>query len=60
MDGTERVAMAAIGGALALYGWQQRAKHRTSTDLLDKSIAGSEGWLGLGLGGMLLLVAFFG
>lgn len=60
MDSTERVAMAAIGGALMFYGWQQRAKHRTSTDLLDKSIADSEGWLGLGLGGMLLLVALFG
>lgn len=59
MSGTEKLVWGAIGGALLLYGVQQRAKSRKAdSDMLDKDISKNEGFLSIGIGVLMILTAF--
>jgi len=55
--GTEKLVWGAVGGALLFYGIQQRAKGRRDNDNLATDIAKNEGFLGIGIGVLLLLAA---
>ncbi len=57
MSGTQKLIWGAVGGALLLYGIQQRAKGRRDNDDLDTDIRKNEGFLGIGIGVLMLLAA---
>jgi len=59
MSGTQKLILGAVGGALLLYGIQQRAKSRRENDLLESAIRKNEGFLGIGISVLVLLAALW-
>ncbi len=53
-----QIVYGAIGGALIAYGLMQRAKAKTINESLAKSIAQGEGWIGIGVGALLVVTSF--
>jgi hypothetical protein len=55
MSSASQILTGALGGALLVYGLMQRAKSKGTSDSLESSKAGNEGWIGIVLGTLLLL-----